>query len=271
MKKAILTTILMAFCLMPLHAQILKNLKKKVEQKVEKTVTDKVADKAADEAGKSVDNMLNFQMSGAAGHEQVDPSEIPQVYDFEWSYVMKMETRQGDMILNYFLKKDAPYFGMKLSENDMYMVMDPSRNLNVMYMLSGGNNMVMATKMPKTLPDEIAADNAEEDEYSFKKIPNKTILGYECGGFQGENREMVLTFYVTTEPDISFGEIYKSDQTKLPKGFDPKWIKEGKGIMMQMIMEGKTNDRDNATMTCIALEKTNFSLNKSDYNSLPGR
>ncbi len=234
MKKAVLITILIAFCFMPLHAQIFKN-------------------------------------PMGAGIQQVNTSEIPQVYDFEWSYVMKMETRQGEMILNYFLKKDAPYFGIKLPENDMYMVMDPSRNLNVMYMRSGGNNMVMATKMPKTLPDEIAADNAKEDEYSFKKIQNKTILGYDCEGYQGENRDMVFTFYVTTEPDISFGEIYKSDQTKLPKGFDPKWIKDGKGIMMQMIMEGKKNDRENATMTCIALEKKNFSLNKADYNSLPGR
>ena len=270
MKKAVLTTILMAFCLMPLHAQFLKNLQKKVEKRVENTVTNKVADKAAAEAGKSVDNMMDFKMGGASGFEQVDPSEIPQVYEFDWNYVMKVETRQGDMILNYFLKKDAPYFGMKLPDNDMHMVMDASRNLNVMYMRSQGNNMVMATKMPKALPDEIAADNAANDEYSFKKIANKTILGYDCEGYQGENRDMVFTFYVTTEPDISFGDIYKSDQTKLPKGFDPNWIKDGQGIMMQMIMEGKKNARDNATMTCIALEKKNFSLNKGDYNSLAG-
>jgi len=270
MKKAILTTILMVFCLIPLHAQLLKNLQKKVEKRVENTVTNKVADKAAAEAGKSVDNMMNPQMGAGAGFEQVDPSEIPQIYDFDWSYVMKMETRQGEMILNYFLKKDAPYFGMKLPDNDMHMVMDPSRNLHIMYMRSEGNNMVMATKMPKSMAEDIAADNAANDEYSFKKIANKTILGYDCEGFQGENRDMVFTFYVTTEPDISFGEIYRSDKAKLPKGFDPKWIKEGKGIMMQMIMEGKKNAKDNATMTCIALEKKDFSLNKGDYNSLAG-
>src|SRR5690606_28113824 len=136
MKKAVRTTILMAFCLMPLHAQFLKNLQQKVEKRVENAVTNKVADKAAAEAGKSVDNMMDFKMGGAEGFEQVDPSEIPQVYEFDWNYVMKVETRQGDMILNYFLKKDAPYFGMKLPDNDMHMVMDASRNLNVIYMRS---------------------------------------------------------------------------------------------------------------------------------------
>ncbi len=262
MKKVVLTTILMAFCLMPLQAQILKNLKKKVEQRVENAVTDKVADKAAAEAGKSVDNMLNFQMNGATGFEQADPSEVPEVYDFDWNYVMKMETRQGDMTLNYFLKKDAPYFGMKLPENDMYMVMDPSRNLSVMYMSSEGNNMVMATKMPETLPEEIGAENDADDEFSFRKIANKTILGYDCEGYQGENRDMVITFYVTKEPDVSFGDFYKSDKTNLPKGFDPNWIEDGNGIMMQMIMEGKKNAKDNATMTCIALDRKIFSIKK---------
>ncbi len=273
MKKAVLTTILMAFCLMPLQSQFLKNLHKKAEKRVENTVTNKVTDKASAEAGKSVDNMLNFQMGNsgfATGSEQVDYAEIPAVYEFDWSYVVKMETRQGEMILTYFLKKDAPYFGMKLPDNDMHMVMDPSRNLNVIYMRSNGNNIVMVTKMPKTLPDEIVADNAANDEYSFKQIGNKTIMGYDCEGYQGENRDVVITFYVTTEPDISFGGIYKYDNTKLPKGFDPKWIKDGQGIMMQMIKEGKKNAKDNVTMTCIALERGNFSLNKGDYNSIAG-
>ncbi len=264
----------MTFIILPSQAQFLKNLQKKVEQKVENTVTNKVADKAAAEAGKSVDNMLNFQMGNSgfsSGFEQVDNAEIPEVYDFDWSYVVKMETRQGDMTINYFLKKDAPYFGFKLPENDIFMVMDPSRNMNVMYMKTEGNNMVMATKIPENSLDDIAGDNAQADDFSFKKIGNKTIMGYDCSGYQGENEDMIFTFYVTTDPDISFGDLYKSDKTNLPKGFDPKWIEEGKGIMMQMTMEGKKNAKDNVTMTCTSLERKALSINKSDYNSFGGK
>lgn len=261
----------MAFCALPLHAQFLKKLQKKIEERVENTVTNKVADKAAAEAGKHVDNMLNFQIENsgfATGFEQVDYAEIPAVYDFDWSYMVKMETREGDMTLNYFLKKDAPYFGFKLPDNDMYMVLDPSRNLNVMYMKSEGNNMVMATKIPEISPGDITEEKAQEDEFSFKQIENKTIMGYDCSGYQGENQDMVLTFYVTTKPDISFGDFYKSDKTNLPKDFDPKWIEDGNGIMMQMIMEGKKNKKDNVTMTCIGLEKKPITIRKSDYKSI---
>ncbi|WP_168194596.1 DUF4412 domain-containing protein [Antarcticibacterium arcticum] len=273
MKKAVLLGVLMMFITIPSQAQFLKNLQKKVEKRVENTVTNKVADKAAAEAGKSVDNMLNFQMANsgfATGFEQVDPSEIPEIYEFDWSYVVKMETRDGDMILNYFLKKDAPYFGFKLPDNDMFMVMDPSKKINVMYMRAEGNNMVMATRIPESNSAELAADKKQADEFSFKKIANKTIMGYDCSGYQGENKEMVFTFYVTREPDISFGDIYKSDKTNLPKGFDPQWIEDGNGIMMQMIMEGKKNAKENATLTCIALEKKPFNIKKSDYNSSAG-
>jgi len=274
MKKVILTGILIAFCTIPLQAQFLKKLKKKVEQRVENTITDKVADKAAAEAGKSVDSVLNFQIKNsgfASGFQQVDYAEIPDVYNFDWSYVVNMETQKGDILLNYFLKKDAPYFGFKLPDNDMYMVMDPSRNLSVMYMNSEKSNMVMATKIPEISPGDIAEGQDKADEFSFKKIENKTIMGYDCSGYQGENEDMVLTFYVTTKPDISFGDFYKSDNTNLPKGFDPKWIADGKGIMMQMIMEGKKNKKDNANMTCIALEKKPLIIKKSDYKNIQGK
>lgn len=273
MKKVVLMGVLIAFSAVPLQAQLLKKLQKKVEQGVENTVTNKVADKASAQAGKSVDNMLDFQMGNsgfASGFEQIPYADIPEEYNFDWSYVVKMETRQGDMMLNYFLKKEAHYFGFKLPENDMFMVMDPSRNMNVMYMNSNGNNMVMATSLPATGPGQLTADDAQAADLSFKKIGNKTIMGYNCSGYQGENKDMVFTFYVTTEPDINFGDFYKSDKTNLPKGFDPKWIEDGNGIMMQMIMEGKKSAKDNMTMTCIELEKKPMSIKKSDYSSLAG-
>lgn len=261
----------MAFIAIPVQAQFLKKLQQKVSQQVENTVSKKIADKAADEAGKSVDNMFDFSIGDgfARGYEPIDYAEIPEIYEFDWSYVVKMETGQGDMTINYLLKKDAPYFGLQLPENDMQMVMDPSRNMNIMYMNSEGNKMVMATKIPEISPGEMAGD-LEEDEFNFKKVGNKTIMGYDCTGYQGENSDMVFTFYVTTEPDINFGDFYKSDKSNLPKGFDPKWIEEGNGIMMQMIMEGKKNSKNNATMTCVALERKASSINKSDYKSISG-
>lgn len=273
MKKLILVTILMAFVVMPSQAQFLKKLKKNVENRVEQVVVNKVADKAAMEADKSMENLMNldFKNSGfAMGFEQVDPAEIPESYDFEWNYVMSVTTSQGDMEMEYYLKKDAPYFGIKIPQNEVFMVMDNSRKINVMYMNTDENKMVMATKIPEPSPTDLAEEEQYNDEFSFKKIGEKKILGYNCTGFQGENKETVFTFYVTNEADISFNDIYKSENTQLPKGFDPEWIKDGQGLMMKMIMEGKKNAKENVTMTCTSLEKKPFSIQKSDYRSIAG-
>lgn len=273
MKKLILTGVLTVFFLIPAESQVLKNLKKKVETRVEQTVTDKIANKAATEAGESVDKITDPQLNKSAypiGTEQAGFSEIPEKYEFEWRYDIHLKNREGETTLNYFLKKDAPYFGFKLpNSEDMFMVMDASRNLMVMYMSSKGNKMISASKISQTSLDEIDPEN-ERDKYTFRKIGNKTILGYDCSGFQAENKDGVYTFYITSEPDISFMDIYKSDKTNLPANFDPKWMEGGKGLMMQMILEDKKNPKKNAVMTCVSLEKQSVILRKSDYKSLAG-
>jgi hypothetical protein len=65
-------------------------------------------------------------------------------------------------------------------------------------------------------------------------------------------------------------DIYRSDKTKLPAKFDPKWIEYGKGLMMQMILEDKRNVKNNLVLTCVALEKQSVKLHKKEYKSLAG-
>lgn len=263
----------MVFFLIPAQAQVLKNLKKKVEQRVEQKVSDKIADKAASEAGKSVDKAMepgNDQSGFPMGTAQADLSEVPETYEFDWKYVLEMQNKEGETQLNYFLKKDAPYFGFKLPNSDeMFMVMDQSRNLMVNYIDSKGTKMMTASRISKSALEETANEN-KRDEYTFKKIGGKTIMGYNCSGFQAENKDGVYTFYITSEPDISFMDIYRSDKTNLPANFDPKWIEDGKGLMMQMILEDKKKPKNNLVMTCVALEKQSVKLRKSDYKSFAG-
>lgn len=273
MKKLILSGVLMIFFLIPSQAQLFKNLKKKIENRVERTVTDKIADKAAAEAGKAVDKAMDPRENKSGflmGASQADLSEVPEKYEFEWIYGLQMKNEKGETTINYFLKKDASYFGFKLpNSEEMFMVMDVSRDLMMMYMNSKGTKMITATKIPPSSFDEMETEN-ERDKYSFKKVGSKTIMGYDCNGFQAENEDGVYTFYITIEPDITFMDIYKSDKTRLPANFDPNWIEEGKGLMMQMILEDKKNAKNNLDMTCVTLEKQSVILQKSNYKSLAG-
>ena len=72
------------------YGQFLKKLKKRAEQAVEQVVIEKVSNKAAQMAGKGMDKMFNMKFG-----EQVDPSILPESYDFEWKYTLQMKHKKG--------------------------------------------------------------------------------------------------------------------------------------------------------------------------------
>ena len=251
------------------EAQFLKKLKKKVEQKVEQKVINNVSDKAAAETEKSLNNMWEMDLEGMAMPmgERVDPAEIPASYAFDWEYTLNMNSEQGDMEFTYLLKKDAPHFGIQMPNvPGMFMVMDGEKQMMVMFMNSEGNKMLTATRID---PENLAASE-EENPYKdaeIKQIGSKEIMGYTCQGYQTETPEHLFTFYVTDEAGIGFSDIFKANQKNAPKGFNPEWFAEGKGLMMEMNMKDKKDSSKNITMTCTKLAQKDNRINKSDYQS----
>ena len=250
------------------EAQFLKKLKQKVEQKVEQKVVDNVSDKAAAETEKSLNKMWEMDMGGIPmGGERVDPAAVPASYDFDWEYAMNMHMEQGDMEFTYLLKKDAPHFGMQMPNlPGMFMVMDAENKMMVMFMESEVSKMLTATKFDPEKIEESDAENPYKDA-EMKEIGSKQIMGYNCKGYQTETPEYLMTFYVTDEAGVGFADIFQASQKNAPKGFNPEWFAEGTGLMMEMTMEDKKDASKNMTMTCTRLQKKDFSINKSDYQS----
>ncbi len=254
------------------EAQFLKKLKKKVEKKVEDAAIKNVSDKAAEETDKSLNNLWAKQLENSQfnmGMNMVDPSEIPGAYSFDWKYTLQMTTTEGEMDMVYHIKENAPYVGIKVPQaEDMFTVLDNEKNMTVLYMNSKGNKMVMATRFDAS-EAEMEADNPYND-MEFKEIEGKTILGYSCQGYRGENEENVYTFYVTDEAGVSFRDLYQENQKNVPKGLNADWFKDGTGLLMAMEMEDKNNPAKSVTMTCTGIEKQPFSVDTSEYQSMGG-
>lgn len=207
-------------------------------------------------------------MPGMSG--MVDPSEVPAAYEFDWNYKLKMEGRQTDATLHYLLKENTPYFGIRMQKENSHMVMDPEREMTVMYMNKNGRKMMMATSMAGMAEKASRQERKKSKELTISKIPGKTILGYNCSGYRGENDEVKFTYYVTTEPGVSFTGFYNTEKTELPEHFESSWLADADGIMMQMNMEHKKDPAKNFTLSCVELEQTDYSLNKSDYKTMSG-
>ena len=186
-----------------------------------------------------------------------------------------MTSNNDDIQFDYYLKKDAGYFGFVLpmvSNNkegmNMFTVMDSGNSTTAMFMEMMGKKVVQKSKLKLT---DFETDNNTSD-FTIKEIGSKDILDYHCQGFIMENKESQITVYITDEAPVSFNNIWNTGKNKMPKGFNPSWMKKysENGLMMEMEYVDKKKSKNNMIMTCVALEKTDFSIRASDYGSMLG-
>ena len=271
MKKTLLIAIILTgFGVSHSNAQFLNKLKKRVLEKTEELVinkaANKVADKAADKTGEALDKLLNQDFGSMMNPmgKKVDMSKLPASYNFDYRYAMKLSTKEGEVDMDYYLSKTEPYMGMKMSMGEdksmsMSMVFDEGNKTLFTYV----NGMAMATEMDLS--------NAVEEEdvnmynnYTFKELPNREFLGYDCIGREMENDEHKFTIYIAPNMEAGFGNMFKSQHANIPPAMQ-KFSEEYKnGLMMYMEMvdkKGKKKKNTNATMECVAFEPTNLVIN----------
>jgi hypothetical protein len=247
------------------EAQFLKKLQKRVEQKVENAVIEKAANKAAEKATKSMDKAFDINpFSGGAGKEKADPSLVASSYDFTWKYSLKMSTKDGEILFDYYLKPDASYFGFTTpAMENMFNVMDTDKKIIAMFMKSEGNNIGMVTQMPDDLDLEEAND--ESAKFKFETLPDKTVNGYHCKGVKATSDEYEMVMYFTNEAEVSFDDIFKNSKTKIPVQLKDYFNPDDKVLMISMDMKDLKNEKKSAKMECVGLEEVQKSIKKSDY------
>lgn len=267
MKTKNLLTIFAIFFLMfhSAEAQFLKKLKKRVEQKVENAVIEKTANKAAEKATQSMDKAFETNPFGrGAGKEKADPSLVSNSYDFTWKYSLKMSTKEGEILFDYYLKPDESYFGFtSATMENMFNVMDTDKNIMVMFMKSADNNIGMVTQMPDDL--DLDAANDESKKYKFETLPEKIINGYRCKGVKATSADNEMTMYFTNETEVSFDDIFKNSKTKIPVQLKDYFNPNDKVLMISMDMKDLKKEKNNAKMECVGLEKVTKTIQKADY------
>ncbi|MDM9630042.1 DUF4412 domain-containing protein [Robiginitalea aurantiaca] len=265
-----------------MQAQFLKKLKQKVENRVEQAVTEKIAAKAAGEADKLMDKAFDELLEGGVGEsagfpiggDPVDPNDIADTYDFEWVYELTITTDKVEepFPMEYLLKEGAPYWGMNIEQDEtaILMVFDAEKMMTLMFMNNQEMQFMTASKIPaESLEGE---EFSPQEGYEIKEIPGKTIMGYDCKGFEMEDAQYKTTVYTTFESEVGFGDMYKKNE-HFPDSFDMEWIRDGNksGMIMEMVIEDKTKNELDAKMVCTRLERAPRTISKADYQSLGGR
>jgi len=268
--KCIICVIALLFITNNSQAQFLKKLKNKIQEKAENVIVEKTSDKVAEKTSNSLDNAFNMNPFGK-GANKVEPSLIPDYYNFSWKYSMLMKTNQGDITFDYFLQPGESYFGFnmptmenKAAMGDLFMVMDNGRKITITFIKSDKNSMAMASSMPDDLDFEDTNDKA--GDFNYEILPDKKIMGYTCKGVKATSEDYEMTMYFTTEAPVSFNDIYKNKQSNIPEGLKKYFKENERSLMLEMQMTDRKKSKNNATMECIGLEEVQKQIDKSNYN-----
>jgi hypothetical protein len=262
-----LSLIIVIFCSSTIsNAQFLNKLIKSVEDKVENTVINKTSDKAADKASSGLDKLFDPQFGSKKAGKKVDPTNLPNSFEFDYQYRMTMTTKQGAIDMDYFLKPGAPYLGIKMNMGtEMFMVMDGEENINYMFMDMGQNKFGTATSINSA---DMLDDEDAINDYTFSDLPNRTFLGFDCKGKRMEDKDNVIIMYYTNEAEISFNDVFKSDSERFPEAIRNQFKDAEGALMMYLEMEDKVNKgkkNTSATMECTILQPSSFTFKTAGY------
>lgn len=275
------------------EAQLLKKITKKAGNAAERTILRKTDEKVTEKTEETIDDATegkennteapNADSNNDASNEarqastgfnpmaskNIDTSVLPASYMFDWEFKTEMSSSEGDHVqMNYLLNSDNnDYAGMEMSTEEsrqqgtVRMVMDANAGAIIMFMDGNGQKMAQMSKLPD--PKE---KNSNE-EFTYKEVGTKTILGYECFGIEVEDKGYKATMYYTLDAPISFNAFFSFSKKGAPKGFDPALMKVMKeeALLMEMHAVNKKKSDESYTLTAVSLNKKDTSIKKEDY------
>ncbi|CAM2814448.1 hypothetical protein [Flavobacterium frigoris] len=258
----VFSIVLLLFFITTSEAQILKKLSKKIQDNVAAKVVRKDSVTVEHKEGILNDDV----MAMVHGKNKIDVSLIPNSYPFSWEYSLEIQSDNNKaMVVDYLLEPNAEYFGFKMQDaGGMFMVIDSKNRFMISTFKGEKGNMAMASKMPEY--SEMIEKGNDSDEFSYKALPDKTIMGYNCRGIEATSEKFIMVFYYTNEAKVSFSDLFRAQQKQTAPNALKNYFKVGdKPLMMTMSMKDLKNKGVVTTMKCVSLvEKTN-TFNKVDY------
>ncbi|MCO6497530.1 MAG: hypothetical protein J5I50_07695 [Chitinophagaceae bacterium] len=251
------------------NGQFLKNLKERALERSKEIVIEKTAEKIADKTSEAMDKLLNpnFDKLFAPKGEKIDMAQVPDAYYFQYKYTLRMTTNQGSIDIDYFLNSTEPYMAVKTNmAMGMVVVFDEGNKIT----FTSVNGIATATEMKINIEDE------EEDAdmfqgYTFKELPNRRFLDYDCIGREMENDDHKFIFYLATDTEADFGSMFRSKYSDVPKpqAMEKYALDNQKGLMMYMEKvdkknKGKKKKDTSGKMECIAFEPVDMVINTRD-------
>jgi len=184
---------------------------------------------------------------------------------------MKIITPKEETEVIYLFEPKQRYFGNKMDDSiaSNITVMDMDNKSMVLFSDNGEQKSAMKIPSSKKMMEKLDKKMMEKgkktlDESEIVPIEGKTILGYQCEGYQITAKEGVTKVWITNETPVGYlGGIANAES--LPSSILPL----GENTMfMEMQFESSKKQKDNYSMICTELKEESMTIKKEEYASM---
>lgn len=264
------------------EAQILNRLKKKAQEAAAR----KAEEKIAEQIQKAAEQMVEKSWNSIFGEISADSAgQVPftmnsnvtteEEYQFDTITTMEIQTTKKNgkteppVIMDMHFNSNEMYTGtafsseaMKKEDGELFIIYDFNNSAMLMLMSNDNNKFSFAYDWKQALAamnDSLEAQQKEAvnweetDEWQgYTKIGNKTILGYNCDGYQSQRENEEIEIWVTQEAENGMNSLFQAQtNARQIKGIVPENYPSG------MIMELTSKDLDSSETTIMKVTDIN--------------
>lgn len=285
MKTKVFTTLLFLSFSLFAEAQFLEKLADKAVNAAERTVerrVEKESSKKTDEAmdgvfegnkkksKKDKKNQKNKAEKSSSNNSSVQKTtnsgalkDVPESYRFSHKMVMEMNAGKQNNLITYWLTPEDGYFGTE--QSSQLMIIDV-KNEFILMIMEAEKMMMKMSFNTKSLQEQMPLSAQSQDDMKITSLPDKTILGYKCKGYQVSSEDGVSKVWITYDAPIGFMGAFVDTESLAHSG-----MSIGKNaVMMEIQFEPAKKNKDKFSMICVDFKQENKNINKSEYKSMLG-
>jgi len=235
------------------EAQILNRLKKKAQQ----AAAQKAEEKMTEQIQKAAEQMVEKSWNSIFGEIHADSTgKLPFImnsnvttekeYQFDTITTMEIQTtkKNGEteppLIMDMHFNTNKMYTGtafsseeMKKEDGDLFIIYDFNNSAMLMLMSNDNNKFSFAYDWKQalaTMNDSLEAHQREAENWDetdkwqgYTKIGHKTILGYNCDGYQSQSENEEVEIWVTGEAEYGMNSLFQAQtNARQIKGIVPE-------------------------------------------------
>lgn len=271
------------------EAQILRNLTKRLEEKIESEATRRAERKIDQAVNKSFDKLEESASSAFKGiqfdQNQIDAMvgamsadvTLKDTYDFNLGITYETKVTDGnsedaETTMTMWFSDDS-YIGMDVDGGNERMLSVLDEDHVVVFMKDKKTYMAIGSAMFEAMgqmAEEHIQDavNEPDEEFSFTRLPDETILGQRCKVYQVRSEESESRVWYTEDLGVdmlksfskSLSTLTRQDMTqKMPSGMEG-----AAGVMMKMEARD-LNSGEVMTMEAKTIHRNGTMIKSADY------